>query len=79
LAVATSIDALAVGPSLAFLWVSILMPSVVIGIVAAGMTALGMTFGSRVGSRLGRWAERSGGLVLVGIGIRILVSHLYVA
>jgi putative Mn2+ efflux pump MntP len=77
LSVATSIDALAVGLSLAFLKVSIWTPSVVIGIVAAGMTALGIAFGSRVGARFGSWAERAGGLVLVGIGIRILVSHLW--
>ena len=76
LSVATSIDALAVGLSLAFLRVSIWGPSVVIGIVAAGMTAMGMTFGSRVGARFGKWAERAGGLVLVGIGVRILVLHL---
>jgi putative Mn2+ efflux pump MntP len=77
LSVATSIDALAVGLSLAFLRVSIWGPSVVIGIVAATMTAVGMTFGSRVGARFGKWAERVGGLVLVGIGVRILVSHLW--
>jgi len=76
LSIATSIDALAVGLSLAFLRVSIWGPSVVIGIVAAGMTALGMTFGSRLGARFGKWAERAGGLVLAGIGVRILVSHL---
>jgi manganese efflux pump family protein len=76
LSIATSIDALAVGLSLAFLRVSIWMPSVVIGVVAATMTALGMTFGSRLGARFGKWAERTGGLVLIGIGLRILVSHL---
>lgn len=77
LSVATSIDALAVGLSLAFLKVSIWMPSVVIGVVAAGMTALGITFGSRVGARFGKWAERAGGAVLVGIGARILYLHLF--
>ena len=76
LATATSIDALAVGLSLAFLKVSIWMPSVVIGIVTAGMTAVGMSFGSRLGARFERWAERAGGLVLVAIGLRILLSHV---
>ena len=76
LSIATSIDALAVGLSLAFLQVSIWMPSVVVGVVAAAMTALGMAFGSLLGARFGRWAERAGGLVLIGIGLRILLSHL---
>lgn len=76
LSVATSIDALAVGLSLAFLEVSIWMPSLIIGIVAALLSALGAVFGSHLGRRFGVWAERFGGLVLVGIGLRILVSHL---
>lgn len=76
LSVATSIDALAVGLSLAFLNVSIWMPSVVIGVVAAGMTAVGMGFGSKMGSKFGRWAERIGGLVLIGIGVRTLLTHI---
>jgi len=76
LSVATSIDALAVGLSLGLLEVSIWMPSVVIGLVAAAMTTLGMTFGSRLGAGFGKWAERAGGLVLIGIGLRILLSHL---
>jgi manganese efflux pump family protein len=40
------------------------------------MTAVGITFGSRVGARFGRRAEQAGGLVLLGIGVRILASHL---
>jgi putative Mn2+ efflux pump MntP len=77
LSIATSIDALAVGFSMAFLEVSIWMPSLIIGIVAAVLTAIGAIFGSRLGCRFGVWAERFGGLVLIGIGIRILVSHLF--
>jgi manganese efflux pump family protein len=76
LAVATSIDALAVGLGLAFLGVSIWIPSLVIGIVAAVLSAVGALFGCRLGSRFGVWAERAGGLVLIGIGVRILVQHL---
>ncbi len=78
LAVATSIDALAVGLSLAFLRVSIWTPSIVIGLVAATLTGVGMWIGRRYGDRLGKWAEIAGGAVLLGIGLRILVSHLYV-
>ena len=77
LAIATSIDALAVGLSLAVLDVSIWVPSIVIGIVAAVLTVIGALFGSRLGRRFGVWAERFGGVVLIGIGIRILVSHLF--
>jgi manganese efflux pump family protein len=76
LSVATSIDALAVGLSLAFLGSSIVRASVVIGLVAAGMTAFGIMFGNRIGARFGRWAERAGGAVLLGIGARILLTHL---
>ncbi len=76
LAVATSIDALAVGLSLAFLDVSVWIPSLVIGLVAAVLSALGAMFGCRLGRRFGVWAERFGGLVLVGIGVKILVDHL---
>jgi putative Mn2+ efflux pump MntP len=76
LSVATSVDALAVGLSLAFLEASIWVPSVVIGVVAALLSAVGALFGSRLGRRFGVWAERFGGLVLIGIGLRILVTHL---
>ncbi len=76
LSVATSIDALAVGFSLALLGVSVWGPAVIIGLVAAGLTTVGITFGSRLGNRVGRWAEAAGGTVLLLIGLRILVSHL---
>lgn len=76
LSVATSIDALAVGLSMAFLKISVWFPSVIIGLVAAAMTAVGIRFGSRIGSRWGKAAEITGGIVLLGIGVRILVSHL---
>ena len=75
LSVATSIDALAVGLSLAFLRVSIWTPSVVIGVVAGVLTMLGIRFGSRLGRRFGRAAEAVGGLVLIGIGVKVLMSH----
>jgi putative Mn2+ efflux pump MntP len=76
LSVATSIDALAVGLSMAFLDVSVWMPSVVIGVVAFAFTAAGVIVGSRVGRSLGRWPEVVGGLVLLAIGLKILVEHL---
>ena len=76
LSVATSLDALAVGFSMAALRVSVWTASVVIGLVTAALTVLGLGFGTRLGGRWGRWAEIIGGLVLLGIGIRILLSHL---
>ena len=76
LSVATSIDALGAGLSMAFLEVSIWLPSVVIGLVAAGFTWVGIRFGRRLGGRCRRWAEVLGGLVLLAIGVRILVTHL---
>ena len=76
LSVATSIDALAIGVTMAFLGVSIWLPSVIIGLVAGGMTVTGIRFGSRFGKKFSGWAELLGGVVLIGIGLRILVSHL---
>ncbi len=76
LSVATSIDALAVGLSMAFLGVSVWIPSVVIGIVAATLTAVGIGFGARLGPRCGRWAEIAGGCVLILIGLQMLLTHL---
>lgn len=77
LSVATSLDALAVGLSMAFLRVSIWFPCVVIGLVAAALTAVGLGFGTRIGPRWGRWAEAAGGLVLLLIGARIVMSHVW--
>ncbi len=77
LSVATSIDALAVGLSMAFLHIPIFIPATVIGIVTAILTALGAGFGIRLGRRWSRWAEGIGGTVLLLIGIRILYSHLF--
>ena len=76
LSVATSIDALAVGLSMAFLQVEIWTPSVIIGLVAATMTAVGMVFGRQLGIRFGKRMELIGGLVLIGIGIKIVLEHL---
>lgn len=77
LSTATSIDALAVGLSMAFLGVAIWLPSVVIGLVAGVMTLIGIRFGSRIGPSRGRWAELLGGLILIAIGARILISDCF--
>lgn len=77
LSVATSIDALAVGVTFAVLGVKILVPVLVIGLVAAAMTVLGMRIGRRVGRAFGKKAQLLGGIVLIGIGIKILLGDLF--
>ncbi len=76
LSVATSIDAFAVGVSLGLIGVSIWVPSLIIGLVTLGVSYVGTRIGRRAGHHLGQWAERVGGIVLIGIGIRILLQHL---
>jgi manganese efflux pump family protein len=76
LSVATSIDALAVGLSLAFLNVNVVTASVVIGVFAFAMTAVGMLCGRWLGVRFGRRMELVGGLILIAIGVNILIQHL---
>lgn len=76
LSIATSIDALAVGLSLALLDVSIWYPAIVIGLVAGGFTAVGLHLGRKFGALLGRRMEIVGGVILIIIGARILLEHL---
>lgn len=76
LSVATSLDSLAVGLSLAALRVAIVFPAVVIGTVAFAMTVLGMKIGPALGKIIGRRAELLGGAILILIGIKILIDHL---
>lgn len=76
LSVATSIDALAVGLSFAALGIRVWQPAVVIGVVACLMTVVGMKAGVRLGARFGTRMEVAGGLVLIGIGLKILAEHL---
>ncbi len=76
LGVATSIDALAVGLSLAFLDVSIVTPVIVIGLVAFVLSFVGVLIGCRAGDLLRERVPVLGGLILVGLGIKILIEHL---
>jgi len=76
LSVATSIDALAVGLSLAMLRVTVWVPSVVIGVVACVFSMIGHRAGGRLGARFGSGMEIAGGLLLILIGVRIVVVHL---
>ena len=77
LSLATSIDALAVGLSLAFLRIAVWFPALVIGIVAGVSTAVGLHLGGYAGRQmhLGRYASLIGGVVLIIIGVRILNEH----
>jgi putative Mn2+ efflux pump MntP len=75
LAIATSIDALAVGISFAFLNETVLVPALIIGIVAALFSCAGVFLGGKIAHILGRRADIAGGVILMLIGIRILMEH----
>lgn len=75
LAVATSIDALAVGVSMAFMNVDILQSAAVIGVVTFGLSVAGGLLGRRLGGLFQKRAEILGGLVLIGIGLKILLVN----
>jgi manganese efflux pump family protein len=76
LAVATSIDALAVGLSLGLLNINVWLASSIIGVVAFTITCLGFLLGRQVGLLFGKRARLIGGVILIAIGIRILITHL---
>ena len=76
LAIATSIDALAVGVSMAFMPVNILFSAIVIGVVAFGLSLVGGMLGKKLGTLFEKWAQVAGGIVLIGIGIKILIEHM---
>jgi len=76
LSLATSIDALAVGLSFAMLAGSIIGPVLIIGVITFFLSFFGVLAGGRFGHVMGKRAEVLGGLVLIGIGVRILVEHL---
>ncbi len=76
LSVATSIDALAVGITFAFLNVTIITPVAIIGIVTFSLSFVGVYIGNRMGHFFERKIEVLGGLILIGIGLKILIQHL---
>ena len=76
LAVATSIDALAVGVTFAFLEVSVLPASALIGVTTFLLSALGIWVGSVFGARFKSGSELAGGVILILIGLKILLEHL---
>ncbi|MCI5903651.1 MAG: manganese efflux pump MntP family protein [Oscillospiraceae bacterium] len=76
LAVATSIDALAVGITFAFLQVSIGAAVSIIGVTTFVLSIIGVVIGNKFGSRYKSKAELAGGIILVLIGLKILLEHL---
>ena len=76
LGVATSIDALAVGVSMAFLKTSIYFPAVIIGFVTFALSLIGVISGYRFGKIKGINVELFGGIILIAIGVKILIEHL---
>ena len=76
LAIATSIDALAVGISFAFLQVNLLFSTLLIGVVTFIFSGAGVKIGNAFGCRYKLIVERLGGVILVLIGVKILVEHL---
>ena len=77
LAVATSIDALAVGISFAALSVDIVPSAATIGVTTFVLSLVGVFAGTKFGAKLERNAQVLGGIVLIAIGVKILVEHLF--
>lgn len=74
-ALGTSIDALAVGVTLALVNANIVVNALAIGAATFTMTTIGVMTGRFLGDRFGRYAEAAGGIVLIAMGIRILMEH----
>ena len=77
MAVATCIDALAVGVSFAFIEVDIWLAAIIIGVVTFVFSAAGLKIGNIFGNRYNRSAELVGGIILIALGIKILLEQLW--
>ncbi|MBS5150754.1 MAG: manganese efflux pump [Butyricicoccus pullicaecorum] len=77
LAIATSIDALTVGVTFAFLEVSIVPAVSLIGVVTGILCLLGVYLGHQIGRHFQRYTTAAGGGVLIFLGTKILITHLY--
>ena len=76
LSVATSLDAMAVGLSMAMLHTPVWVPSIIIGVVSLVLSIVGLLAGAKLGEKFGKRMEIVGGIILIAIGIRILITHL---
>tara|TARA_R110000824_G_scaffold98089_1_gene234127 strand:+ start:292 stop:840 length:549 start_codon:yes stop_codon:yes gene_type:complete len=74
-AIATSIDAFAAGITLPTLGLPVLLTCIAIGIVTALLSVLGVMIGGMASSRIGKYAEGAGGVILIALGIKIFVEH----
>lgn len=77
LSIATSIDALAVGITFAFLNTNIILAVSIIGIITFLLSLLGVKIGNRFGNKYEKKAQIIGGIILIIIGIKILIDHLF--
>lgn len=76
-AVATSIDALAAGITLPTLGVPAVITCIAIGVITAILSYIGVLLGGVANARIGKWAEVTGGIVLIGLGIKIFAEHVF--
>ena len=76
LAIATSIDALAVGITFAFLQVNVVIAVSIIGVTTFALSIIGVAIGHQFGARFEKPATVIGGVVLILIGVHILLEHL---
>lgn len=76
LAVATSIDALAIGVTFSFFEVNILTAITVTGVITFALSIIGVVIGNKFGDKLQNKAELIGGIILIGMGLKILLEHL---
>lgn len=76
MAIATSIDALAVGISFAFLYESIVLPVIIIGIITFLVSLAGIYMGKNAGKKIASKAEILGGVILIAIGLKIFIEHI---
>lgn len=74
--IATSIDALAVGVSFAVVETNIAAAATMIGVITCLLCLIGAAIGNKFGAFLGQWAKLLGGVILIGIGLKILIEHL---
>lgn len=77
LALATSVDALAVGITLACLWVPVSISAAVVGVTCAALCMLGVYVGGRTAQSDQRWPTLLGGIILVFFGVKILIEHIF--
>ena len=76
LSIATSIDALAVGITFAFLKVNLLLAITLIGTITFILSVIGTKIGNRFGDKYKSKAELAGGIILIIIGLKILLEHI---